>query len=186
MNRLIGQIIGVIASVVTVLNPVYKKKWQMLVNNIMTNLLLGLNLVFLGEFGSGIFLFAVAVVQAIINLLHTLRNEVVKTPEKIIFFILYVGLGLYGLVTGPEFVPGFNVRNFVELMPIAGAVFSMCFIFARREQVARRFLLCCDSLWGMYYIIIGSSAVLGSIVSVTLCLISLYRYRDRSGKEATK
>jgi len=88
MNRTVGQIIGIASSVITVLNPVYKKKWMMLCNNIMTNLLLGLNLVFLGEFGSGIFLFAVAVVQAIINLIHTLKGQQVKTAEKIIFFIL--------------------------------------------------------------------------------------------------
>lgn len=182
MNRTIGQIIGLVSSVITVLNPVYKKKWQMLVNNIMTNLLLGLNLVFLGEFGSGVFLFAVAVVQAIINLIHTLRGQEVKAAERVIFFILYVGLGLYGLVTAPGFVLALNAQNLVELMPIAGAVFSMCFVFARKEQVARRYLLCCDSLWGIYYIIIRSTAVIGSIISITLCLISLYRYREKKTK----
>ena len=179
MNRTVGQIIGIASSVITVLNPVYKKKLMMLCNNIMTNLLLGLNLVFLGEFGSGIFLFAVAVVQAIINLIHTLKGQQVKTAEKIIFFILYVGLGFYGLVTAPGFVPAINVQNLVELLPIAGAVFSMSFVFARKEQVARRYLLCCDSLWAIYYIIIRSTALIGSCISITLCLISLYRYREK-------
>lgn len=177
MDRMIGQVIGVLASIVGMLNPVYRKKWQMLINNIATNALLGLNLVFLGEIGSGIFLFCVAVVQAIINLVHTLKEQEVKLPEKIIFFALYVGLGFYGLVTSPQFVPGINWYNLRELLPIIGAVFSMCFIFARNEQAARRFLLCCDGLWATYYIIIGSTSLIGSLVSITLCLISMYRYR---------
>lgn len=177
MDRTIGQVIGVLASVVGMLNPVYKKKWQMLINNIATNALLGLNLVFLGEIGSGIFLFCVAVVQGLINLIHTLKEQEVTLPEKIIFFVVYVGLGFYGLVTAPNFVPGLNWQNLRELLPILGAVFSMCFIFTRNEQTARRFLLCCNSVWAIYYIIIGSTSVIGSIVSITLCVISMYRYR---------
>jgi len=90
-----------------------------------------------------------------------------------------VGLGFYGLVTAPGFVPAINVQNLVELLPIAGAVFSMSFVFARKEQVARRYLLCCDSLWAIYYIIIRSTALIGSCISITLCLISLYRYREK-------
>lgn len=183
MNRLIGQVIGVLASIVGMLNPVYKKKWQMLANNIATNVLLGLNLLFLGEIGSGIFLFCVAVVQAVINLIHTLKKQEVKLPEKIIFFVLYVGLGFYGLVTAPGFVAEINWQNLRELLPIIGAVFSMCFIFARNEQSARRCLLCCDSVWATYYIMIGSTSLIGSLFSITLCLISMYRYGTASRKQ---
>jgi len=185
MKYIIGQVIGVVASVVSVLNPVFKKKWQMLVNNMATNLLMGLNLVFLGEIGSGIFLFCVAVVQSAINLLHTLRQQEVKRVEKMIFFALYVGLGLYGLFTSPDFIPGINWQNLKELLPIIGAVFSMCFVFAPKEQNARKFLLCCDSTWAIYYIIIGSTALLGSLSSMTVCTISILRYHRLRKKEQT-
>ncbi len=179
MNYVIGQIIGVVASVIAVLIPIYKKKWQMLINNIIVNFLLGLNLIFLDEIGSGIFLFAVAVLQGIINLIHTLRGEEVKLPEKVIFFVLFVGLGIYGLVTAPGFVPAINGKNLLELLPIMGAVMSMCFVFARQEQTARKFLLCCDSLWATYYAFIGSTAILGNIASITLCLIAMFAYRKK-------
>lgn len=179
MNYIIGQAFGLAASVVSVLNPIYKKKWQMLANNALTNLLYGLNLLFLDEIGSGIFLFAVAVIQSAINLVHALREEMVKLPEKLIFLVLYVGLGFYGLVTAPGFTPGINAQNLLELLPIMGALFSMCFVFARREQTARVCLVCCDALWAIYYIIIGSTGVVGSIISITMCLISIYRYRSQ-------
>lgn len=179
LNHIIGQFFGLAASAVSVLNPVYKKKWQMLVNNMLTNLLFGLNLVFLGEIGSGIFLFGVAVLQAAINLIHTLRGQTAKLPEKLIFLVLYVGLGFYGLITSPDFIPGINGQNLLELLPIIGAVFSMCFVFAPKEQTARKFLVCCDSIWAIYYIIIGSTGIVGSVISITLCLISMYRYRRK-------
>ena len=179
MRYIIGQVIGIVASVVAIMIPLYKKKWQMLINNLLANLLLGLNLIFLDEIGSGIFLFAVAVVQGIINLIHTLRGEEVKLPEKLIFFVLFVGLGFYGLVTAPGFVPAINGKNLLELLPIIGAVMSMCFVFARKEQTARKFLLCCDSAWATYYAFIGSTAILGNIASITLCLIAMFAYRKK-------
>lgn len=179
MNYIIGQAFGLLASGISVLNPVYRKKWMMLLNNLFTNLFYGLNLVFLGEIGSGIFLFAVAVLQAAINLFHSLRGKEAKLPEKLIFLALYVGLGFYGLVTSPDFVPGINLQNLIELLPIIGAVFSMSFVFAPKEQTARKFLICCDSTWAIYYIIIGSTGIVGSLLSITLCLISLYRYRQK-------
>ena len=78
MKYLIGQIIGLMATATDIAIPQFKKKWQMLAANILVNALLGLNLVFLEEIGSGVFLFAVAVVQAIVNLIHTLREQ----PQK--------------------------------------------------------------------------------------------------------
>lgn len=179
MGYIIGQVIGIVASIVAILIPLYKKKWQMLVNNIIVNFLLGLNLIFLDEIGSGIFLFAVGVLQGIINLIHTLRGEEVKLPEKLIFLVLFVGLGVYGLVTAPGFVPAVNGKNLLELLPIIGAVLSMCFVFARQEQRARKFLLCCDCAWATYYAFIGSTAILGNIASITLCLIAMFAYRKK-------
>lgn len=179
MRYIIGQAFGLLASGISLMNPIYRKKWMMLLNNLFTNLFYGLNLVFLDEIGSGVFLFAVAVLQAAINLVHSLRGKEPKLPEKLIFLVLYVGLGFYGLVTSPDFIPAVNQQNLVELLPIIGAVFSMCFVFTPKEQNARKFLLCCDSTWAVYYIIIGSTGVVGNLLSITLCLIAMYRYRQK-------
>ena len=157
MNYWIGQAFGIAATIAGVSVPVFKKKWQMLVLSLANNIFGALNLVFLDAIGSGIFLFAVAAVQALVNIGHSLRNTSGKTPEKIIFVILYLGLGFYGLFTGPNYVPGVNVQNLIELLPIIAAVMNMCFVFSPGEKQARIFFILCNAMWMFYYIIIAKS-----------------------------
>ena len=129
--------------------------------------------------GSGIFLFSVAIVQAIVNLIHTLRDKPPAKWEYALFFCLFVGLGFYGLFTSPDFVFALNGKNLLELLPIIGAVFSMLFVSTRDERIARRYLMCCNIMWGSYHTIIGSTAVFGSLFSGTSCLIAMIRDRKR-------
>lgn len=180
MNYWIGQGFGVCSTITDIILPLFKKKWQMLVANIAVNTFLLLNLVFLGQIGSGIFLFAVAIIQAIVNLIHTLRENPPKNWEKALFFCLYVGLGFYGLFTSPDFVPAVNAKNLLELLPIIGAVFSMLFVCTREENKARVFLLTCTSIWSVYHIIIGSTSVFGSLFSAVSCVIAMIRDRKRT------
>lgn len=179
MRYLIGQGFGVLSTITDILIPQFPKKWQMLIANICVNLFLGLNLVFLNRIGSGIFLFAVAVVQAIVNLIHTLKEKPPKKWEYVLFFCLYVGLGFYGLVTSPGFVPAINGKNLLELLPITGAVFSMLFVSTRDERIARRYLMVCNVMWATYHTIIGSTAVLGAIFSGVSCMIAIIRDRKK-------
>lgn len=175
----IGQGFGVLSTITDISLPLFKKKWQMLVANILVNLFLLLNLVFLGQIGSGIFLFMVAMVQGTVNLVHTLRETPPKKWEYVIFFCLYVGLGFYGLFTSPGYVPGINGKNLLELLPILGAVFSMLFVSTRDEQKSRVFLLICSSLWTIYHAIIASASFFGSCFGVITCLIAMIRDRKR-------
>lgn len=180
MNYWIGQGFGILSTITDVSLPLFKKKWQMLVANIAVNTFLLLNLVFLGQIGSGIFLFLVAMVQGAVNLIHTLREQPPKKWEYAVFFILYVGLGFYGLLTAPGFVPGINAKNLLELLPIIGAVFSMLFVSTREENKARVFLLCCSTLWSIYHAIIGSTSFFGSFIGVITCTIAMIRDRKRT------
>ena len=179
MNYWIGQGFGILSTITDIILPQFKKKWQMLVANICVNTFLGLNLVFLGQIGSGIFLFAVAVVQAIVNLIHTLREQPPKKWEYALFFCLYVGLGFYGLVTAPGFVPAINGKNLLELLPIIGAVFSMLFVSTRDERIARRYLMVCNIMWAIYHTIIGSTSALGAYFSGISCFVAIIRDRKR-------
>ena len=179
MNYWIGQGFGVLSTITDISLPLLKKKWQMLVANFLVNTFLLLNLVFLGEIGSGIFLFMVAMVQALVNLVHTLREKPPKAWEYALFFVLYVGLGFYGLFTAPGYVPGINGKNLLELLPIIGAVFSMLFVCTRDEQKSRAFLLVCSSLWTIYHAIILSTSFFGSFVGVITCVIAMIRDRKK-------
>ena len=179
MNYWIGQGFGILATITDISIPQFKQKWQMLVANILVNSFLALNLIFLNRVGSGIFMFAVAVAQAVVNLIHTLRNTPMRRVEFFVFLFLYLGLGFYGLVTAPGFVPGFNSQNTLELLPIIGAVLSMCFVSTREENKARCFLLGCTSVWSIYHAIIGSTSFFGSFFSVISCSIALWRNRKK-------
>ena len=179
MQYWIGQACGIIATIVGVSVPIFKKKWQMLVMSIANNIFCALNLIFLDRIGSGIFLFAVGAVQALVNLVHDLRKTQGALVEKLIFIALYLGLGFYGLVTGPGFVPAVNARNLLELLPIIAAVMNMCFVFSRTERTARIFFVACNGMWMIYYVIIGSSAMLCSLISVATGLITLYKNREK-------
>ena len=95
MNYWIGQGFGILATIADISIPQFQKKWQMLVANIAVNTFSALNLVFLNEIGSGIFLFSVAIVQAVVNLIHTLREKAPAKWEYALFCCLFVGLGFY-------------------------------------------------------------------------------------------
>lgn len=177
MRYWIGQAFGIIATIAGITIPMFSKKWQMLIMSIANNVFCALNLIFLDRIGSGIFLFAVATAQALVNLVHNARGTSGRAFEKVIFCALYLGLGFYGLVTGPGYVAGINARNLLELLPIIAAMMNMCFVFSRGEKQARIFFVLCNGLWMVYYIIIGSSTVLGSAISVASGLLALYRNR---------
>ena len=185
MNYWIGQGFGILSTITEIILPQFRKKWQMLIANICVNSFLALNLVFLNRIGSGVFLFAVAIVQATINLIHTLRKKPPKKWEYALFFCLYVGFGFYGLVTAPGFVPGINPQNLLELLPIIGAVFSMLFVSARDERMARRFLLVCDMHWNVYLAIIGSTSLIGSLCSTGSCIVAMLRDKRERAKQKT-
>lgn len=177
MNYWIGQTFGIIATVVGLLIPLFQKKWQMLIANFLNNLLLALNLVFLDEVGSGIFLFAVAMIQAVVNFIHCIRKTTGRPLENFLFLCLYLGLGFYGLFTAPGFVPAVNGKNLLELLPILGAVCSMLFISEKDENLSRWYYMACSFVWFVYYIIIGSSSLLGSLLSLITGTAAIVRSR---------
>ena len=56
MMYYIGQAMGILALIGCFVNPLFKKKWQMLVTTMVVNMLLALNLIFIGQVTSAVFL----------------------------------------------------------------------------------------------------------------------------------
>ena len=177
MNYWIGQAFGIFATIAGVSVPVFKKKWQMLVMSLANNIFGALNLVFLNAIGSGIFLFAVAAVQAVVNLVHALHNTTGKTLEKIIFVILYLGLGFYGMSQTEGVAWALSWHNALELLPVVGALMLMLSVFARGEQQARVFLLLNGMSWLVYTAVVGAAVFFSSVISVVSSAIALWKYR---------
>ena len=177
MQYIIGQFMGILATVACIIVPLFKYKWQMLLNIIAVNLLMLLNFVLIGQIGSAAFLCAVAVVQSIFQLVHYIRKTDVRPAEKVIFPILYIVLGVFGLVTAPGFVPAVNTRNLIELLPICGALASMVFVFVRDEQKARVVLLITSGIWATYAAIVGATTFFAQAASIATTLAAMYKYR---------
>ena len=98
MDYILAQAFGILATVCCFIAPLFKRKWQMLINSAVANILTAVNFIMLGELGTGIIMNLIAVVQIIFSLWHILKNTKVTLIENIVFFIpnnispsLYVG-----------------------------------------------------------------------------------------------
>ena len=150
MQYIVGQLLGIAATVITVAIPVFRKKWQMLAATLSGNLLMAIHFFLIRQIGSAIFLYFVAMLQAIVSMCHTVKQTQVRLWEQFLFCAMYIGLGVFGIVTAPGFVPKVNAVNLLELVPVIASAMLTFSIFARSEQTTRIFLLINTSLWAAY------------------------------------
>lgn len=179
---LLGQLCGVITAVITVLQPQFRSKTQILLCAILNNSLSGLNYLLIGQTGSAVFLCLVAVVQSCAAIVHEKRNTAVSRAETLLFFCLYVGFGLLGLFTSKTFVWALTGQAILELLPIAGALMLMLSVFARGEQKTRVFLLLNAAVWAVYTGAIGSTVFFSSAASILSSLTALWKYRKAAAR----
>lgn len=180
MQYIIGQILGIVATVVAVAIPVFRKKWQMLLATFAGNLLMAIHFFLIGQIGSAIFLYFVAILQSLVSMHHTLKQTQVKSWEQLLFCALYVGLGIFGIVTAPGFVPQINTVNLLELLPIFASAMLTFSIFARKEQTTRIFLLVNATLWAVYMAIVGSTGFFAELFTAVTTILSLWKYRKKA------
>lgn len=179
MQYIIGQLIGIIATVIIVAIPVFRKKWQMLAATLAGNFLMALNFILIGQIGSAIFLYFVAMIQSVVSMRHTVRGTKARPWEQMLFCGLYVGLGIFGILTAPGFVPEINAANLLELLPIIGSAMLTFSIFASSEQTTRIFLLINTSIWSVYTAIVGSTGFFAEIITTIATAYALWKYRKK-------
>jgi len=180
MAYIIGQFFGLMTIVCSLVMPFLKRKWQLLCANMAINLLTILNLTLIGQFGSANFLCLVAIVQSAIALPRAEKRAEPGRTETVLFAVLYVGFGFWGIFTAPGFVPAVNYRNLLELLPILGALAQMISVFVPDEQSTRKWLLCNAVVWLIYSGAVGSSVVFNDLLAVISTSTALYKYRKRS------
>ena len=180
MSYLLGQFFGLLTPICSIITPFLKKKWQLLVANVLINVLVILNLVLIGQFGSGSYLCFVAIIQSFIALSHTKKGESVGIVEGIIFTLLYVGFGISGIVTARDFIPAINYKNMLEILPILGALAQMVSVFVRDEQATRKWLLWNTVFWMIYAAAVGSSVFINDFLAFVSISSALYKYRKKN------
>lgn len=167
MTYYIGQAMGLLSTACCLLMPLLKKKRQMLWANALNNALVIFNILLLDGFSSAIMVCAVAVVQSLVTIARFSRHTKVTRLENILFLVLYVTCGLLGY------------RTMVDALPIVGAVFNMLATFQRDEQRTRILLLINAATFAVYYVIIGSTALLAVLCTMVSSLLGLWRYRRK-------
>ena len=179
MNYYIGQALGLAATLCTIILPFFKRKWQILTLNICVNLFTALNFVLIGQIGSAAFLCSVAIFQSIDSMVHDVKETPITLAEKVLFLVLYVGFGFFGIVTAPGFVWAVNRANLLELMPIVGALMLMLSVFSKDEQTLRKFLLANAAIWTVYTAIVGSTAFFADFIAMCSTAAALFKYRKK-------
>lgn len=176
---ILGQICGLIGTVITIATPQFRKKEQMLLCNALVNTMSTLNFTLIGQTGSAVFLCLIAIVQSFVSIWHERKDTKVSNLESILFFFLYVGFGLFGMLSAEGFVLEVSWKNALELLPIIGALMAMMAVFARGEQKTRFFLLLNGASWVVYTAIIGATTFFSCTASVISSVIALWKYRDK-------
>ena len=176
---LIGQSLGILSTLCAIARPFCKRKMQILAMNIGVNLLVALNYILIGQFGSGAMLGLVCVVQSLCSMAHTAKGQKVPNLEVAFFGLLYLIFGLVGFFTAVGFPPAFVFSTILELTPLAGTALMMAAIYAPKEQTTRKLLLANGILWTIYALTKGSSTFLTNATSATAAGIALWRYRNQ-------
>lgn len=179
MAYTIGQALGILATVLGISLPFWKKKSQMLIVTAVTNFLVACNFLLIGKIGSAFVLDLVAVAQSFVSLHHVKKDTPVTRGEHVLFLLLYIGLGFAGIVSAPGFVPELSAANLLELLPIAAAVIIVSAVFVRDEQKTRALSLGNAALWIIYDAIIGTTAVFSQIFSFIAITAALIKYRKK-------
>ena len=175
---ILGQICGLIGTVITILTPQFRKKEQMLFCNALVNTMSTLNFTLIGQTRSAVFLCLIAIVQSFVSIWHERRDTKVSNFESILFFLLYVGFGFYGMISAEGFVLEVSWKNALELLPIIGALMLMLSVFAKGEQKTRLFLLLNGAAWVVYTAAMGATTFFGSSASMVSSGIALWKYRN--------
>ena len=168
MNYIIGQALGVVSTICCLVMPLWKKKWQMLVSSSIANITAALNLIFLGEYGSAIFINLLATVQVCVALWHLLKGKTAAKAEKFVFFAAYTGLSLVGF------------KGAIDILPIIGVMIYMFVAFQRDEQKSRVLILLNSAAFFIYYVLVGSTVVFAELFAMVSSGIGLWKYRRKA------
>ena len=171
MAYISGQIVGILVTVTVIIIQQLKKRTWILWASVLVNILGALNVLLLDGFGSGVTVNFVAILQILVSLWHEKRNTTESVLERIIFFVLYVGVGVISY-TSP-----------LDILAILAAVFYMIAISQKNEQRIRLFLLANMTSWTIYHGILRSTGIFAQLAGIVSAVIALYRYRKKDKAE---
>lgn len=174
---LLGQLCGIVGTIITIVQPQLRRKEQILFCSLLTNSMSALNYGLIGQTGSAVFLCLIAIVQSMVGIWHERKETEVSKVESVLFFCLYIGFGIFGMISTEGFVWEISWKNALELLPIVGALMLMLSVFAKGEQKTRVFLLLNGASWMAYTAIIGATMFFACAAAMLSSVNALWKYR---------
>ena len=163
-----GQVVGIIVTITVIIIQQLKKRTHILWASVFVNIMGALNVYLLsGSFGSGVIVNFVAIAQILLALWHEKRQTEESIIEKIMFLILYVGVGIICYTTP------------IDILAILAAVFYMVAMLQKDEQKIRLCLLGNMISWTIYHAILMSTGIFAQLAGIVSAVIALYRYRKK-------
>lgn len=166
---LIAQIVGVAAVVLALLSFQLKERKQLVFVVCVSNFLYVLQYCLLGAFSG-----------AVLDLLSTIssffatkkNNPGFRRYAKCMAVTISLSIVAAGLVLA------IFQKSYIELLPIAGALFQTVGLWFQKEQTIRKFTLAGAPFWLIYnFICRAYGAAVGAFLTIISIIIALLRYR---------
>lgn len=174
MLLIVSQIIGLAAVGLYLLSYQLKKRKQIVWVTCISNALYVLQYMLLGAFSGAVMDF----LSTVSSFLAAKKND---NPFK--RYTKWLALSNMLVIATVGLATAFFQKEWIELLPIAGALFQTGGLWFDDEQTIRWFGLCSAPFWLIYnFISQAYGASLGSVCAIISIIISLARYhKTRSG-----
>lgn len=174
MLLIVSQIIGLAAVGLYLLSYQLKKRKQIVWVTCISNALYVLQYLLLGAFSGAVMDF----LSTVSSFLAAKKND---NPFK--RYTKWLALSNMLVIATVGLATAFFQKEWIELLPIAGALFQTGGLWFDDEQTIRWFGLCSAPFWLIYnFISQAYGASLGSVCAIISIIISLARYHKiRSG-----
>lgn len=174
MLLIVSQIIGLAAVGLYLLSYQLKKRKQIVWVTCISNALYVLQYLLLGAFSGAVMDF----LSTVSSFLAAKKND---NPFK--RYTKWLALSNMLVIATVGLATAFFQKEWIELLPIAGALFQTGGLWFDDEQTIRWFGLCSAPFWLIYnFISQAYGASLGSVCAIISIIISLARYhKTRSG-----
>ncbi len=172
MILIISQIIGFAAVGLYLLSYQLKKRKQIVWVTCISNLLYVLQYVLLGAFSG-----------AVMDTMSTLSSFMAAKKNDKPFNRHSAWLGKVNLllIAAVGLISAFAQKDWLEFLPIAGALFQTGGLWCENEQTIRKLGLCGAPFWLVYnFLSQAYGPALGSVIAIISIIVALYRYRRKN------
>ncbi len=168
---IISQIIGIVAVALYLLSYQLKKRRQIVWATCISNALYVLQYILLGAFSGAVLDF----LSTVSSFLAAKKNE--APFRRYAWWLAFSNLLIIAVAGAATAV---LQRDWIELIPVAGALLQTGGLWCDNEQTIRKFGLAGAPFWLVHnYISQSYAAALGSVIAIVSVIIAMVRYRKR-------